>query len=83
MEDKNFYKNFLGIEQGVMKNGILLCRSEERDIPLNKHFAYKMIVSEYEGKRVVSLSNDFDDTTVEDLCNKFEGKDCSSRAFVV
>ena len=83
MEEKKFYKNFLGVGHAVMKNGILLCRSEERDIPLNKHFAYKMIVSEYEGKRVVSLSNDFDDTTVEDLCNKFEGKDCSSRAFVV
>lgn len=78
MEEKKFYKNFLGMQNAKMKNGILLCRSEKRDIPLNKHFAYKMIVTDYEGKRIVSLSNDFPDTTVEELCNKFAEKDIES-----
>lgn len=75
MEDSTFYQNYLGINHAETKGEILLCRSDMRDLPLNRHFVYKMIVTDYEGRRVLSLSNDFTDTNAEALCNEIAGKD--------
>ena len=83
MEDGKFYENYLGLQHAVTKNGIALCRSEMRDLPLNRHFVYKMLVTDYEGRRVLSLSNEFAGTNAEALCREIAGKDLDEVYFIL
>lgn len=69
-----FYKNYLGIHNAVEKNGIVICNCSLRDIPLNKHFLYKMIVTMYEDRFIISVSNEIEYEFIEKLSRNIVGK---------
>ena len=73
MENHNdfnlFYRNYLGINDKKIIHGITVCVSNNRDLPLNKKFYYKIIITEYNGEYVVSCSSEVEKNTIKNVCD--------------
>lgn len=66
-EFKAYYEEYLGIQNGEYLDDIFICRSKYRDIPINKHYCYKMIATVYEGKKVLSCSEEYSEKDIRDM----------------
>lgn len=64
----DYYIKYLGIENGTLVNGCRVCRSENRDIPLNKRYIYRIIITDYNNERIVSLSKTISENKINTLC---------------
>lgn len=51
-----YYTKYLSRENGIALNNCMICKSENRDIPLNKRYIYRIIISDYNSERVISVS---------------------------
>lgn len=67
-EFDKFYWEYLGLDNGMEMDGCLLCRSEHRNEPLNKRYYYRVIVTDFDGKRVVSCPPDLQGEKLKKLC---------------
>lgn len=56
-----FYKEYLGIDKAP-EDEVTIYVSKQRERPLNKHWIYCLILTDYQGKRIVSTS-----TTMEPI----------------
>lgn len=78
MENHNdfdlFYKNYLGIKDKKIIQGITVCVSNNRDLPLNKKFYYNIIITEYNGECVVSCSPEVEKEKIKNVCNFIRNK---------
>ena len=63
----NFYQEYLGLADSVICNGVRLCKSKYRDIPINKKYFYKVIATKYNGEKIISYSPDFDEAELKSL----------------
>lgn len=52
----DYYAKYLSVNNGTILNNCLVCKSENRDIPLNKRYIYRIIISDYNSERVISVS---------------------------
>lgn len=50
-----------------MSNGVRLCKSKYRDIPINKKYFYKVIATKYNGEKIISYSPDINETELKSL----------------
>ena len=66
---ENFYREYLGMEHGKLRDGILICKSGNRDLPLNKKFYYKLIAAVFQNRKIVSCSGDFSDEQIAKICD--------------
>jgi len=64
----DYYYNYLNMESGTETDNCLLCISPNRDIPLNKKYAYKFIITDYNKKRVLSASPSISDDILRKIC---------------
>lgn len=60
-----FYEQYLGIDR-LPEEEITVYISEQRNRPMNKVFIYRLIMTDYQGKRIISTS----DTLKQDLLNR-------------
>lgn len=67
-EFDKFYREYLGLDGGMEVDSCLLCRSEHRNEPLNKRYYYRVIVTDYNGKRVVSCPPELKGEKLKKLC---------------
>ncbi len=78
MENHNdfnlFYRSYLGINDKKIIQGITVCVSNNRDLPLNKNFYYKIIITEYNGKCVVSCSPEVEKEKINNICNLIKNR---------
>ena len=63
----NFYLEYLGLADSVICNGVRLCKSKYRDIPINKKYFYKVIATKYNGEKIISYSPDISETELKSL----------------
>ena len=66
----NFYQEYLGLADSVICNGVRLCKSKYRDIPINKKYFYKVIATKYNGEKIISYSPDINETELKSLSAK-------------
>ncbi len=66
----NFYQEYLGLADSVICNTVRLCKSQYRDIPINKKYFYKIIATKYNGEKIISYSPDFNETELKSLSAK-------------
>lgn len=81
-EHDSFYSEFVGTEHATERNEVQLCICEERDKPLCKHYLYQGLITDYQGKRVVSVSKDMNCALVNRLCelaSKTSLEECYSK----
>lgn len=71
-EFQRFYDEYMGVKNGKYIEDILMCESQYRDEPLNKHYVYKIIVTNYKGKKIVSYASEFSSDEVQDVCCKLD-----------
>jgi|GEM_PF-3630252 hypothetical protein len=71
----DYYSKYLSIDAGISFNNCLICKSPNRDIPLNQRFSYKIIITEYYGWRVVSVSPSIADDTISNICTNMKDRD--------
>lgn len=64
---KDYYEEYLGMGNGEDFEGVLVCRSNYRDIPINKHYCYKMIATVFEGRKVMSCSAEYSKPDIRDM----------------
>lgn len=55
---ETFYETYLGIPNGRMQDGVLMCRSIYREYPINKHYYYSAIGTIYKGREIISVAPD-------------------------
>ena len=60
-----FYDKYLGIDR-LPEEEVTVYVSEQRNMPLNKIVIYRLILTDYQGKRIISAS----DTLKQDLLNR-------------
>jgi len=65
---KDYYESYLNITAGVNVSNCLVCKSPDRDVPLNKRYSYKIIISDYRGERIVSVSPEIPVNIISNLC---------------
>lgn len=66
----NFYQEYLGLVDSVVCNGVRLCKSKYRDIPINKKYFYKVIATKYNGEKIISYSTDISEVELKSLSTK-------------
>ena len=66
----NFYQEYLGLVDSVVCNGVRLCKSKYRDIPINKRYFYKVVATKYNGEKIISYSPDINETELKSLSAK-------------
>lgn len=67
-EFQHFYDEYMGVKNGKNIDGILMCESQYRDKPLNKHYVYKIIATNYNGKKLVSYTSEFSSDEMHAIC---------------
>lgn len=68
----NFYQEYLGLVDSVVCNGVRLCKSKYRDIPINKKYFYKVIATKYNGEKIISYSPNINETELKSLRAKIK-----------
>jgi len=71
---KNYYERYLGIDKVVYMNSCSICVSENRDTPINKRYIYKVIISDYNNQRVVSISPQIFLGSISSICEDIKDK---------
>ncbi len=66
----DFYREYLGLDDSVICNGVHVCRCKYRDIPINKRYFYKIIATNYNGEKIISHSPELDERGLSSLCTK-------------
>jgi len=66
----NFYREYLGLDGGMICNGVHVCRCNHRDVPINKRYFYKIIAANYNGEKIISCSPELDERELCSLCTK-------------
>ena len=64
----DFYQEYLGLDDRMICNDVLVCKCKYRDIPLNKKYYYKIIATKYNGENIISYSPEFNETKLRFLC---------------
>lgn len=62
-----YYSAFLDIDNAVKINNIWYIQSGKRDVPLNKEFFYPVILTKYNGKIYLSVSNKYYDIILNSI----------------
>lgn len=60
-----YYEKYLGYNTNNENNKYSLCRTDMRDIPLNKRYIYRIIITKYKNRTVVSSSPMIKDNVIE------------------
>ena len=68
----NFYQEYLGLADSVICNGVRLCKSKYRDIPINKRYFYKVIATKYNGEKIISYSPNINEIELKSLNAKIK-----------
>lgn len=68
----NFYQEYLGLVDSVVCNGVRLCKSKYRDIPINNRYFYKVIATKYNGEKIISYSPNINETELKSLSAKIK-----------
>lgn len=63
----DYYAKFLSTEVGLLINNCIVCKTDNRDIPLNKKFIYKIIITDFNGNRYVSVSPAISDNVIHSI----------------
>jgi len=71
----DYYAKYLGIDNGIVIDNCIICRSANRDIPINQRFIYKIIITDYDGKRYISVSPAISDDVINNICIDIKDKD--------
>lgn len=66
----DFYREYLGLDDSVICNDVHVCRCKYRDIPINKRYFYKIIATNYNREKIISLSPELDERELCSLCTK-------------
>lgn len=66
----NSYQEYLGLVDSVVCNGVRLCKSKYRDIPINKRYFYKIIATKYNEEKIISYSTDISEVELKSLSTK-------------
>ncbi len=66
----DFYQEYLGLDDRMICNDVHLCKCKYRDIPINKRYFYKIIATNYHGKKIISYSPEFREEELRALCTK-------------
>lgn len=69
-----YYTNYLGIDKAVQIDDCMVCKSVLRDLPLNKRYIYRIIISDYNGYRIVSVSNTISENVINNICRDIKNK---------
>ena len=64
----DFYQEYLGLDNRMIYNDVHVCKCKYREIPLNKHYYYKIIATKYNGENIISYSPEFNETKLRFLC---------------
>ena len=70
-----YYSRYLALDAGRDIHNCLVCPSPDRDTLLNRNFAYKIIITDYSGKRIVSVSPSISENIINIICTAII--DCS------
>ena len=70
-----YYSRYLALDAGREIFNCLVCPSPDRDTLLNRNFAYKIIITDYSGKRIVSVSPSISANIINNICTAII--DCS------
>lgn len=68
-----FYENYLGIDR-LPEEEVTVYISKQRDLPLNKRVIYRLILTEYQGKRIISASETLDQELLNRVIRCTKGK---------
>lgn len=71
---KDYYESYLDIDKLIDLNGCGICVSENRDIPINKRYIYKVIISDYNDQRIVSASPQISSVSISSICEDIKDK---------
>lgn len=66
----DFYREYLGLDDSMIYNGVHVCRCNYRDIPINKRYFYKIIATNYHGEKIISCSPEFEERELSSLSTK-------------
>lgn len=69
---KAYYEEYIGIQKGKWMEDVLICQSKYRDMPINKHYCYKMMATVYEGKKVLSCSEDYSEQDIRAMLKRVD-----------
>ena len=70
----DYYEKYLSIDNGIIVNDCIVCKSENRDIPLNKRYIYRIIISDYNGERIASISSTISEDEINSICIDIKDK---------
>ncbi|MBH1939657.1 GNAT family N-acetyltransferase [Mobilitalea sibirica] len=71
---RDYYAKYLGIDKGVLIDDSMVYISDMRNVPLNKRYIYRMIITDFEGNRVLSISPKISDSMIYDICHRIKDK---------
>lgn len=69
------YSKYLNMDAGVAFHNCLVCKSPYRDRPINKRYIYKIIITEYHGRRVISVSPSISENILNSICTDIMDRD--------
>ena len=70
----DYYLKYIGSDDRTLINGCMVYKAEDRDIPLNNRFIYRIIITDFRGIRTISVSPNISDNLIYDICNDIKDK---------
>ena len=64
----DYYSRYLSIDEGREIYGCHVCQSPNRDNILNRRFIYKVIITDFCGERIISISPSMKEDVINNIC---------------
>jgi len=68
-----FNQVYLGVKD-VSDSELTVCVSEQRNLPLNKHWYYRIVIAQCGGQRIISVSDSIEQEIVDQIVTYNKGK---------